>query len=175
MGARHWRAHGRGDRAGTVRPLGAVRRPQPGAQAARHQGPRTERRPWMYPEPVYQACKDAYHWRYSLCRTFIAWHAWRRTRAFRCAAHVLCLSRGGGCLRARFPVFLRRPDDRGPDCLPGRPGQRAGGDGRVGAGRRMGGLYHQGSLHRPGLGPRSRRPEPHADVNEGRGDPAPGG
>ena len=28
--------------------------------------PRTERRPWLYPEPVYQACKTAFHWRYQL-------------------------------------------------------------------------------------------------------------
>jgi hypothetical protein len=28
--------------------------------------PLTERRPWMYPEPVYQASKAAFHWRYQL-------------------------------------------------------------------------------------------------------------
>ena len=28
--------------------------------------PLTERRPWMYPEPVYEACKAAFHWRYQL-------------------------------------------------------------------------------------------------------------
>ena len=28
--------------------------------------PRTERRPWLYPEPVYQVCKTAFHWRYQL-------------------------------------------------------------------------------------------------------------
>ena len=28
--------------------------------------PLTERRPWMYPEPVFQASKAAFHWRYQL-------------------------------------------------------------------------------------------------------------
>jgi len=28
--------------------------------------PLTERRPWRYPEPVYQVCKTAFHWRYQL-------------------------------------------------------------------------------------------------------------
>jgi len=28
--------------------------------------PRAERRPWKYPEEVYQAAKDAFHWRYRL-------------------------------------------------------------------------------------------------------------
>ncbi len=39
VGTRHRRSHGWSDRTGAVCPLGAVWRPQPGPQAARHQGP----------------------------------------------------------------------------------------------------------------------------------------
>jgi len=88
--------------------------------------PRTERRPWKYPEDAYQAARDAFHWRYQLVPyIYTMARVASDTGVSLCRPMVYEYPEEDAAYAARYQYFFGDQMIAAPIVHPGRPEPRA--------------------------------------------------